>query len=130
MSKIVFDRVPFSNSTVFKLCRQIISCFRVNERPICKNFTSFLNLADLPFFIGWFFWKGKNHLLLRRSLHNHRDRSKERNFTVYLSTTLNPPPQKENNFPLQKDIDFPPQEYMCRNITEVFKSPRCRHTFR
>ena len=37
-------RVPFSKSTVFKICRQIMCRFRVNRRPIRHIFCRFQNV--------------------------------------------------------------------------------------
>ena len=37
-------RVPFSKSTVFKICRQKMCRFRVNGRPISRNFHRFQNV--------------------------------------------------------------------------------------
>ena len=54
-------RVPFSKSTVFKICRQKNVPFRVNRRPICHIFTIFKMCRS--FIFGVFF----NKLLINQS---------------------------------------------------------------
>ena len=68
--------VPFSKSTVFKICRQNICRFRVNGRPIRRIFHRFQNLPAscerslrLPFFFDF-----KHHIISLENPRLHKSR--------------------------------------------------------